>query len=192
MGKGFDSQVLATSVLGVVEDTFEKMVHAKCSAPPVVTERDIIEYDGNMRVFPLEKFNAPCYVTYVNFFLNDADLKAERNVIGTFVFFVKEEVAEKLLRAFNHSLKDAENEDVLTDICGEMCNILTGNIKNELTDIKYVELSMSVPYKFKNHIPAGVPFDYHLFTKHEFVFSFWGQKCIVIEACMGDVPLKGR
>lgn len=191
MPKEFDQQVLYTTVMGIVENVFNEMLHVKFSAEPVATEKDIIEFDSRMRLFPMEKFNGPCFVSVINFYLSQKDLSDER-AIGTFIFFIKEDFTERLLRAFNRSIKDAEHEDILLDIVGEMSNILAGNVKNELAALGYIDLTMSAPFKYKNHVPEGAQFDYNLFKKHEIVFSFWGHKCIVVEVCMGQLPLKGK
>ena len=191
MAKQFDIQILSTSILGVVQDTFKKMLHVELQGQPIVTEKEIVEYQSRMRVFPMEKFNGPAYVAYVNYYFSEEDIKTEA-VVGTFVLFVKEDVVDKLLKAFGVSSKEAEDENVVLDNVGEFCNIIAGNLSNELTGLGYANLSMSSPKKGKNFLPDGVPFDYELFSKQEMLFSFWNQKCIAIEACMGYVPRKGN
>ncbi|MBF0485662.1 MAG: chemotaxis protein CheX [Candidatus Omnitrophica bacterium] len=187
MPKEFDKQVLNTTIIGVVSDTFEQMCRVKYGAEPVVTEKEIIESDSRMRVFPMEKFNGPAYATAINYYLSQKD-KDDGHVVGTLILFIKEDQAEKLLRAFNRSIKDSENEEVMLDICGEMCNIIAGKVKNGLTSRGYADLFLSAPIKKKNTVPEGLPFDYSLYTKQEIVFTFWGQKCIVVEACLGSIP----
>ncbi len=189
--KSFDNQVLNTTIMGVVEETFKQMCHVDFSAEPVVTEKDIIEYDARMRLFPMEKFNAPAYVGVVNYYFTQKDLE-DQAAIGTFAFFVKEEVVEKLFRAFNRPVSEAEDEAVCADVVGEMTNILAGNVKNELRSLDYQDLIISAPFKYKNVVPEGVQFDYNLFKKQEIVFSYWREKCIAIEACMGYVPQKKK
>jgi hypothetical protein len=188
MAKAFDVQVLNTTIMGVVQETFRKMLHVESVVDPLVVEKDIIEYNSNMRVFPMEKFNGPVYVSGINFYLTQRELE-KNNPDGTFVLFVKEDVAEKLLKAFGRPAKEAEDEDILMDIVGEFCNILAGNLKNELVGLGYSDISMSAPSKHKNSIPDGVPFDYELYVKQEITFTYWNQKCIVIEACMGNIPV---
>lgn len=191
MSKEFDNQVLNTTVMGVLESTFDKMLHVKFGAEPVVVEKDIIEFDSRMRLFPMEKFNGPCFVSIINYYLSTKDFKDER-AVGTFVFYIKEDYSDRLLRAFNRSIKDSEHEDILLDIVGELTNILAGNVKNELTAIGYIDLTMSAPFKYHNHVPDGAQFDYDLYKKQEITFTFWGQKCIVVEVCMGNVPHKSK
>ena len=177
--------------MGVVQETFKKMLNVESAVDPVVTEKDIIEYDGYMRVFPMEKFNGPVYISYVNFYLTQNEME-KNNMDGTFVLFIKEDVADKFLKAFGRPLKEAEDESILMDVVGEFCNILAGNLKNELVALGYADISMSAPFKFKNSVPDGIPFAYELFIKQEIKFHFWNQPCIVIEACMGNIPQKGK
>ena len=187
MAKVFDKQVLNTTIMGVVQETFKKMLHVESAVEPVVVEKDIIESDGRMRVFPMEKFNGPAYVAFVNFFSTEKDV-SDNIPAGTFVLFVKEDVAEKLLKAFGLPSSSAEDEEILMDNVGEFCNILVGNVKTDLVELGFVDFFMSAPYKYKNSIPEGVPFDYSLYQKQEISFTFWNQKCIVIEVCMGYIP----
>ncbi len=189
MDKEFDNQVLNTTIMGVVQHTFKSMLHVQSVVEPVVVERDIIEFDGCMRVFPMEKFNGPVFIAFVNFYYDQKEQDAN-NAVGAFVLFVKEEVAEKFLKAFGRPTSEAEDEEVLLDVVGEFCNVLGGNVKNELVGLGYVDIAMSAPYKYKNSVPEGIPFDYSLYQKQEITFTFWNQKCIVVEACMGYVSQK--
>ena len=191
MPKLFDNQVLNTTIMGVVEETFKQMCHVDFSAEPVAAERDIIEYNGRMRVFPMEKFNAPAYVGVVNYYFTQKDLDGG-HAIGAFVFMIKDEMVEKLFKAFNRPASEAENEAIALDIIGEFTNILAGNVKNELRSLEYHDLIISAPYKYKNVVPEGVQFDYNLFKKQEIIFTLWKEKCVVVEACMGYVPQKGK
>lgn len=189
MAKEFDVQVLNTTIVSVVQDTFRKMLRVELLGQPAILEKDIIEYDSRMRVFPQEKFNGPTYISFVNFFLSEKDLAAA-NAVGTFVLFVKEDIAEKVLKAFGLSSRDAEEESVLMDKLGEFCFILADALAKRLVELGYAGLIVSPPYQTKNSVPEGVPFDYGLYSKQELSFTVWNQKCIVVEACMGHVPQK--
>ncbi len=191
MAKKFDNQVLNTMIMGVVEDTFKQMCHVAFSAEPVVVERDIIEYDGRMRLSPMEKFNGPAYVAVVNYYLSQKHLDVH-DAVGTFVLYVKEDMVEKLFKAFGRPASEAEDEANCLDIIGELCNIIGGNFKNELLTLDFIDLTLSSPYKYKNVVPDGAQFDYNLFKKQEISFSFWKERCVVVEACIGTVPTKGR
>ncbi len=191
MPKEFDIKVLNAKFIGAVDSVFERMLHVKPGAEPVVAEKDIIEFESRMRLFPMEKFNGPCYIGVINYYLAEKDMN-EGRAVGTFVFYIKEECAERLLKAFNRSIKDAEHEEILLDVVGEFAQIIAKDVKNDLADMGYADLLISSPQKYKNHVLDGAPFDYELYQKQEITFSFWGQKSVVLDVCMGHVPLKSR
>ncbi len=191
MAKKIDVQVLNTMIMGVIKDTFEQLCHAAFSADPVAVEKDIIEYDGRMRLTPMEKFNAPAHVAVINYYLPLQRFETN-DPAGTFILYVKEDVIEKLFKAFGRRANEAEDEVACLEVVGEMGHILAGNIKNALTAMGFVELTLAASFTYKNAVPEGVPFDYRLFKKQEISFSFWKQKCIVVEMCLGDIPVKGQ
>ena len=186
-----DVQALNTMVTGVVEDTFRQLCHAASSAAPVAAEKDIIEYDGRMRLSPMEKFNAPAYVAVVNYYISSRHL-ADNDPVGTFVFYVKEDMVEKLFKAFGRPARDAEDEGACLEVVGELGGILAGNIKNGITAMGFAELVVAPPAIYRNSVPEGAPFDYNLFKKQEVLFSFWKEPCVVVEICLGNIPAKGR
>jgi hypothetical protein len=187
MASGFDNKFLTRTIIDMVEDTFNKLLHVSPTTGAVASERDIIEFGGRMRLFPMEKFNGPAYVSTVNFYRSQKDM-ADSFAAGTFALFVKEDAAERLVKAFGRSAKDAEDEASVMGICAELCGILAGNLKNEMASHGYMELIVSAPLRYKNSVPEGVQFDYDLFKKQEIVFGFWKEKNIIVEACFGNIP----
>lgn len=178
-------------IISVVEDTFKQMCHVAPSAEPVAGEKDIIEYDGRMRLFPMEKFNAPAYVAIVNYYLSPKHLEA-KDAVGTFILYFKEDLVERLFKAFGRSASESENEQACLDVVGDLCQVIAENLKKQILALDLADLTLSAPYKYKNAVLEGAQFDYNLFKKQEVAFSFWKEKCVVVEACMGHVPTKGR
>ena len=191
MAKKPDDQTLKTELINVVQDTFLQLCRVAASADPVVVEKDIIEYDGRMRISPMEKFNGPAYVAVANYYSSQKK-SGSPDPLGTFVFYIREDMVEKLFKAFGRPVSEAEDEAKALDVVGQMCAILAGNLKNKLTGLGLADLLVSTPDKYKNSVPSGAPFDYSLFKKQEFSFSFWKEKCIVVEVCLGDIPVKGQ
>ena len=106
MAKQIDSEILNKMIIEVVDDTFKQMCKVSFTADPVAVEKEIIEYDGNMRLFPMEKFNGPAFIAVINYYLSQENLKAKQ-AVGTFVLIVKEDIAEKLFRAFGRPMSEA-------------------------------------------------------------------------------------
>ena len=191
MAKDQAPQALSSAVIDVVESSFRQLCHVPFSADPVVVEKDIIEYDGRMRLSPMEKFNAPAYVAALNYHRSEKELQ-EQDPAGTFVLYVKEDVVEKLFKAFGQPAGASDDEAKCLDVVSRFCGILGGDLKNKLAAMGFAEFVVSVPSAYKNAVPAGVPFDFNLFREWEISFSFWKEKCIVIEVCIGGIPPGAR
>lgn len=185
----FDPQVIATTIMGVVQDTFEKMCHASFSKPPEFVEKKIIEYNSKMRVFGLEKFNGPCYASVINFYVN-LHYQEKKETCGTFVLYVEEDIALRMLKELGYTGFNEEDEDLIKDSCGEFGNVIAGNFKNELKEIGYSDLIISAPTTYKNDIPDGVDFPYSQDKLCEIGFYLWKEKAIVIDMTMAAVPTK--
>ncbi len=189
MSKEFDKKILQEIVPQIIVRTFERVFSIKPTQDLETQEREIIEYDSKMRLFPMEKFNGPVYVAVANYFLSQQDLEQE-SPVGTIALFVKEDVVEKLVKGFGHLSRDAENEETVMGDCATLLREISKALKEALMGLNYPELISSDPVKYKNNIPEGVPFNYSLFKKQEFIFSFWGQKSIAIEICLGALAKK--
>jgi len=183
----FDPQVIATTLMGCVQDTFEKMCHVTLSKPPEFIEKDIIEYGSRMRVFGPEKFNGSCYIAAINFYLNQQKFK-EDDSCGVMVLYIQDETTGKLMKALGQPGLDEDDEETLLDTCGEFCNVIAGQFKNELRSFGYIDLVISAPLKYKNDIPEGVNFKYSEYKLYELSFHIWKEKLIVVDATMSPVP----
>jgi hypothetical protein len=190
MPKEFDQEELASSVISVVRSVFKSKCRADFYEEPVAVDKDIIEYSGKMRVFPMEKFNGPVFIGVVNYYLSEKDLKDDYPV-GTFVLYIKEDIVENIFKACGRPVKDAESQETVLEVIGELSQALAQDLENEFQEQGYVPLVLSSPLKYKNTVPEGVFFDYRLFKKQEITFSFWHKPCVVVEACMGAVPQTG-
>lgn len=187
--KSFDPQVIAKTCMNVVESSLQKMGNLTFTQPPEFSERKIIEYHSRMRVFGMEIFNGPCYISYVNFYLSESHVKA-KNPIAAFVFYVEEENAAKIFKALGYKGFNEHEETTMLDTCGELCNMLAGNFKKEIAQLGYQDLVMSAPVSHYNSVPDGVDFHYDQYVKFETSFYLWKQKLLAIDVTMGLIPGK--
>lgn len=187
--KNFDVQVLNTTLMGCIEEILGKMSGVSPTENPSVRTVDIIEYEGRMRVTGMEKFNAPSYVSVVNYYLNQSDLEKHR-AKGAVVVFVDAENAGKLYKALGFAVPDDEDESSMLDACGELCNVLGGSFKNELSNMGFIDMSMSAPHNYKNTVMQGVEYSPDQETKQEFSFYYWKRKAIVVEVTLANIPQK--
>ncbi len=184
----FDPQIIATTCMRVVESTIQQMCNLTFSQSPQSVPRDIIEYDSRMRIFGMEIFNGPCYISVVNYYLTPKHLE-DHDACGAFVLYLEEKVAGQLLKALFKGFDDDE-ESVMLDTCGQFCHILGENFKNEISKQGYLDLSMSAPQNYRNNCPEGVEFHYDEYIKYETSFYFWKEKAMAVDITLSPVPEK--
>ncbi len=183
--KEFELEGIAKMLMGCVEDTFGKTYNIFFSKDPECVERNIIEYKSRMRTFGLEKFNAPCYVSAINFYVSPKALERQDSV-GVLILYLKEEHAVKVLRAMGFTTQE-DDEALLLDCIGELTSIIAEQFKNKLLELKYQDLTIAPPQTAKNDIAEGVWFKYSENVYHELSFYLWNEKSLAISLSLAPI-----
>lgn len=178
-----DPKVLMTRLQKVVEGVLKSTGNLNVSQEIQIHERDVIEYESRMRVSGMEKFNAPCYVASISYYRDEAS-QAKQDACGVMVVYIEEESVSKLLTAMGYKTAKASEEEAILDHCGELCNLISGNFKNELAGFGYSGLVSTAPITAKNSIPSGVDFPYSQYKLYEADFYLWKEKILVLGLCM--------
>ena len=189
----FDPQVISTTLMGVVQSTFKTMCKLEFTKQPEIIERDVIEYDSKMRTVGFDKFQAPCYIASISYYLSPTHME-QHDACGTMNLYIEEEFAERILAYLNEGSLDEEEEiddemeeETLLDNCGELCNIIAGNFKNEVKGMGFIDLTMSAPVKAKNTVVEGVDFPYSQYRYFEARFELWQKECLIIDVVMAPI-----
>lgn len=151
--------------------------------------KPVTEFMRKMRVSSLDKFDSATYVSVINYFKNLDDMEKHK-AVGTLVVYVEEEFIGDLLRKLDYPISedDEDDEKLLLDGVGTMCNLIAGNFKSGLTQLGYQELEMSHFISFRNEILNGVDYCLEQDKKYEISFEIKGKKRIVTELNLGSVP----
>lgn len=184
--KALDSKTLTTTCINIVESTMQQMGNLQFSKPPESVERKIIEYHSRMRVFGMEIFNAPCYISVINYYLSDRHQK-NHDSCGAFVLYIEEENAGKLLKTLGYKGLDETDPAAMSEACGELGNVLGGNFKNEMAKLSGVSLITSAPANYHNTVPEGAEFHFGEYVKYETSFHIWKQKLLAVDVTMGSI-----
>lgn len=171
----------------VVERVLQQRGGIELSDVPMFEKTPIVEFMKRMRVWSLEKFNDTTYISAINFFKNDKDLKAQKT-LGTILIYIEEEYISYLFKRLDYPNLDEDDDDCLKDACGTFCNIIAAKFKSGLAQMGYAELSMSHFYSFKDEVFGGVAYDTQQKSKYEIAFEINGVKRIVAELTLGKVP----
>jgi hypothetical protein len=148
--------------------------------------KPIIEFRGRMRVSSIDKFDGIAYISFVYFYLTEDDKHAHKPV-GVILIYMEDEYIEQLLRKLDYPRIDADNQDMVEDACGTICNLIAGNFKTGLTQLGYHELHMSHFTCHRTDIVNGVDFPRLQNQKYEISFVIESKKRIMAELIMAPL-----
>ena len=187
-GKKIDPQIV-TMLMGVIEQALSKMSGIAPSEPAQTKEIELVEYEGRMRALGTEKFNAPAFISVVNYYLTPGDMERHK-AKGALVLYLDFENAGKLLKGLGIAIPDDEDDMSMVNACGKLCDGWSSAFKKELVGLGYADLVMSSPCNYKNSVLEGVEYSADQKTKHECSFFYWKRKAIVVELTLAAIPQK--
>lgn len=179
-----DFQVMATTLMGAVGDTFRTMCNEELSQNPTFESHPVDWLEkGRMKVSSYSKLCVSSYISYIYYYASDAHRKKYRPS-GVVIVYVKDSGIMKLLPALGYSTKDFTNQDLVKDMVGEICNNIAGGVKNELSPLGFASLEISTPFNHKDIVPGGVVLPKKVKECHEVDISLWGSKYIIIDIAL--------
>ncbi len=180
--------VQAALLSSVVKRILKRRANVQLSTKPAYKLKNIAEFMKRMRISSIEKFNMATYISSINFFKSEKDMK-ENNILGTLLIYVGEDYVPTLLKRLqyldsNDDLDDGEFEDGV----GTLCNLIAGKFKEGLIQIGYSELIMSHFISYQNVALDGVEFNNKEKQVYEISYEIDKEVQIIAELCMGNVP----
>jgi CheY-specific phosphatase CheX len=176
------SEILAASVA--------KMLRVKgdiyLSQPPVVREREIVEFARRMRVDGLEKFGSRTVFSSVTFHMDPERLE-QGQAIGALVLYIPIDYIARLMWLLEYGRIDEDEDEVVQDACGTVTNLVAGYFVKELSGHGYIFLEMSHFESYINTAVNGVNFSPDQSVKHEIEFYIKDEKKIVAELTMSKL-----
>ena len=188
--RDFDPQVLSAALLSAAQQVLSKASAMAQSQDPKVEATDIVNYEGRMRALGLEKLNSTCYVSVVNFYLNQGEMERRGKPKGAFVLYMETENAGKFFKALEIKFSDDEDDATMISACGQFTKIITDGLINELSSRGYATLVPSAPRNYKNSVLEGVEYSSDQKTKHEIGFFYFKRKTIAVELTLAPIPKK--
>ncbi|MBF0523232.1 MAG: hypothetical protein HQL24_09280 [Candidatus Omnitrophica bacterium] len=177
----------AALLADVVKWILEKDASVRLSEDPSLKKIPIVEFRRRMRVSSLEKFNMTTYVSVINFYLGEREMK-KHAAIGAVVVYIGEPYIVNLLEKLGYPVRDDEDPDVLGASVGTLCNLVAGNFKAELTKWGYKDLAMSPFSSYMNEVLNGIEFDVRQKQKYEITFRVKGKPLLDVELTLGKIP----
>ena len=170
----------------VISSMFDKKGGIKFSAKPSIERKDIIEWQGKMRIAGMEKFNEPTFISFVNYYLSEQD-KQKKSVLGAVIIFVIEGQLVSILNKLGYPKVDDESETEMKEGCGKLCQDIGEAFKAKIGAMGYAEPLMTIPENYRSNVPQGVSFNFKEYDKFELNFSLENKKVLVIEMTLGPI-----
>ncbi len=189
MAKIFEQALLASTLTEIVEKTISEKNALMPTAPTESALKDILEYEGRMRVSGMDKFNSPSFIAVSNLYLNDAD-KQRNKPKGAIVVFMNTEFADKIFKALGLAVPYDEDDDSMMKLCGEFTATVVNALTDRLAGAGYVSLLSQAPLVYKNNVSEGVAFSVDQQEKQEITFTYFKNKAIIIEVSLAPIPKK--
>ena len=187
--KGLDPQI-ATAMIEIMESTLAKVPGIAPSSPPESLEKDIVEYEHRIRVNSFEKFQAPAYISYINFYLSEAEVGRSGKAKGALILYFDIENAGKFYKALGLPFPDDEDDASMMNCNGDFCKILAEALKSKLSDLGYGNLALSAPSSYRSNAVDGVEYSPDQKKLQEMNFFYFKHKIIVIELTLAAIPTK--
>ncbi|MBZ0166179.1 MAG: hypothetical protein K8I00_05175 [Candidatus Omnitrophica bacterium] len=180
MRENIKNSAVADNLRQLMEDTFLNKCNAALTEDSRLDEREIIEYDGRMRVGSLEKFNGPCFTVGFNFYSSEENQR--RNIpTGTIIYFIEEECVERLLKSLDYRGFDEDDQSFVLQHLGEFCQSVSEDYAERLAGLGYGRLLVSPATLSKNNLPDGMSIPLQSTHYFELSFHLWKKKAVVID-----------
>ena len=182
-------KIQADALVGVVKDIFDKKAGIKFNPAPAVERRDLIEWQGKMRIAGMEIFNASTYISYINYYISEAD-KQKKNAAGAIVLYVLETQLFPFITKLGYPKVDDENPEELKEGCGRICVDMANDFQKKLAVMGYPSLAMGPVDNNRNTVPVGVAFNIKEYDKFLTSFCLDNKKVMALEMTLGPLPKK--
>lgn len=189
MNKEFDSQVLMTTMMGSVVAVFNSACSEKNTDGPTTATRKIGRTENGKMDVNIDlhyKSYSKCCISAINFFI-DMKSQEKNNTCGFIILYVKESCLIELLRAMGFPPVARKKESELLDCCGEVCNMIAGEFKNQLAKTGYTDLFMSVPQTHMRSFHEGVNCPLCVKYYQELSFYYFNTKAVTVDVAMANI-----
>ncbi|MBP9855452.1 MAG: chemotaxis protein CheX [Candidatus Omnitrophica bacterium] len=180
--------IQALMLARVVKRILKKRANIDLSSNPIFIVKPIAEFMNRIRVSSLSKFDETTYISTVNFYKSRDDLD-KHDAVGVMIIYVGQSYLVELIKKLNYPDVDEDNQEVMLDSIGTLCNLIAGNFKTGLTQLGYIELVMSHFSGYENNVLMGIEFSPNETQMYEIQFEVDGKRRIVAEISMAPLPL---
>jgi hypothetical protein len=185
--KEFNLEKVAETLALVVIRNLNAMIADGYRDQSTRKKRSIVEYEGKLRASGMDVFNGATYISCVSYYLSEK-AKETHSATGTLILYLRRTNAESFLKSIGYRGADDEKEDDMMGFCGQFCEVIAKDFRQELHLMGYPELVMTKPDNYLNGVPLGIDFNKSQYDQFEISFPFKGEKALVFEMTMAPLP----
>ena len=171
-----DFQVMATTLMGAVNESAAGFLKVKPDREPVIITKPLYA-EKKLDVSAYGDFIDSSYISVIYLYHHKEDKGSDRHC-GMLILYINTSAINYLVQVFGYKNALVAGEDMSSDAAGELCNNITGVFKKDLRSLGYPELEISPPMKFKGFV-AGLDYPKGEKNFHRITAYFWGQSIVV-------------
>jgi hypothetical protein len=172
MAQKLDFQVLATTLMGAVDESINVFLKAKPDKNAEIVTKVLYAQD-KLNVSTYAEFIDGSYIAVIYFYHNQRDQSANR-ICGMLIVYVSTAAINYLVKSFGYKNSTEAGIAMSEDAVGELCNNIAGIFKRDLKGLGYPELEISPPLKFKG-FSGGLDYPKGEKKFHRLTAHVWGQ-----------------
>ena len=176
MAEKLDFQVLATTLMGAVNESVEGFLKVKPDKDPTIVTK-VLYADDKLDICTYGEFIDGSYISVIYFDHNERDRLSKR-YCGMLIVYVSTSAINYVVKAFGYKNAADAGDAMAADAAAELCNNIAGLFKKDLKGLGYPELEISTPIK---SIGFSGKLDYPQGQKnfHRITAYVWGQTIVI-------------
>ena len=176
MAEKLDFQVMATTLMGAVNESVTGFLKVKSDKDPTIVTK-VLYAQNKMDISTYGEFCDGSYISIIYFYHHEKD-KGTNRYCGMIILYVNTSAINYLVRVFGYKNAADAGEKVAADAVAELCNNVAGLFKKDLNGLGYPELEISIPLKFKG-FASQLDFPKGQKNFHRITSYVWGQTLVM-------------
>jgi hypothetical protein len=180
-----------SKLMNAMEETIVGLCKRKLEAPAEASRCEIITWYRKIKLFVLEKFHRPTYVSVVNLYKDEKD-KASGQPFGSIIIYVEKSTASSILNMMRllpstESMQVVDKESMrgfAVKGCGDLARAIAERVVVEMKGLGHAGLVMADPENITEPKNVLLPYNENVAEKYEFLFPVREKESVYVDIVM--------
>ncbi|MBF0217481.1 MAG: hypothetical protein HQL30_10860 [Candidatus Omnitrophica bacterium] len=180
-----------SKLMNALEETIVGLCKRKLEAGAEASRCEIITWYRKMKLFVLEKFHKPTYVSVVNLYKSERE-KASGSPFGIVITYVDKGTASSILNMMRllpstESMQVVDKESMrgfAVKGCGDLARSIAERVVAEMKGLGHEGLVMSDPENITEPKNVLLPYNENVTEKYEFLFPVREKESVYVDIVM--------